>query len=146
MALALALAPAIVQAGSTDSIRACMAEVSRTTGRTLNEFDAVYQQRFLQTDLVRWSGIACEVKQGRVWSLTVDGTPTVVGGWPSPEAKAAYDQLDRDTSEAIRTLDTRRQLLAQRLKDAGAQLRAPGADIPGVSAYVHDGITQAIGK
>ncbi len=136
--------PAAAQ--SADSIRACAAEVARTSGRTVSEFDATFQQRFLQTNVVRWPGIVCEVRDASVWSLTVDGTPAVVGGWPSPEAKATFDQLDAETAEAIRTLDTRRQLLAQRLAEAEAQLRAPGADLVGTTGYVRDGIAQALGR
>jgi hypothetical protein len=112
----------------------------------VSEFDAIYRQRLLQTDLVRWPGIVCEVKQGKVWSLSVDGAPAVTGGWPSPEAKAAYRQLDEETAEAIRTLDTRRALLAQRLAEAERQLRLPGTDIGGVTDYVRGGIGQALGN
>jgi hypothetical protein len=112
----------------------------------VNAFDATYRQRLLQGDLVRWPGIVCEVRQGKVWALSVDGTPAVSGGWPSPEAKAAYDQLDRETAEAIRTLDARRALLAQRLDEAGRQLRQQGADIPAVTGYVQEGIGQALGR
>jgi hypothetical protein len=138
--------PMPAAAQSADSIRACAAEVARTTGRTVSEFDATFQQRFLQTNVVRWPGIVCEVRDSAVWSLTVDGAVTVVGGWPSPEAKATFDQLDAETAEAIRTLDTRRQLLAQRLSEAEAQLRAPGADLVGATGYVRDGIAQALGR
>jgi hypothetical protein len=146
LALALAVVPAAGRAGSADSIRACAAEVQRTTGQRVNEFDAAFQQRILQTDIVRWPSIVCEVKNGAVWSLTVNGAAAVVGGWPSPEAKAAYDQLDAETADAVRTLETRRQLLAQRLTEAEAQLRMPGADIVGATGYVRDGIAQALGR
>ena len=146
LALFLALAPLPAAAAGIDAIRLCADEVLRTTARTLNAFDATYRQRPLQSDLVRWPGIVCEVRQGKVWALSVDGTPAVSGGWPSPEAKAAYDQLDRETSEAIRTLDTRRALLTQRLDEAGRQLRQQGADIPAVTGYVQEGIGQALGR
>jgi hypothetical protein len=146
LALALSFPPDSGQAASGDAIRLCADEVLRTTGRSLNAFDATYRQRLLQGDLVRWPGIVCEVRQGKVWALSVDGAPAVSGGWPSPEAKAAYDQLDRETSEAIRTLDSRRALLAQRLDEAGRQLRLPGADIPVVTGYVQEGIGQALGR
>ena len=146
LALAVSLPPAGGQAASGDAIRLCADEVARTTGRTVNVFDATYRQRLLQGDLVRWPGIVCEVRQGKVWALSVDGTPAVSGGWPSPEAKAAYDQLDRETAEAIRTLDARRALLAQRLDEAGRQLRQQGADIPTVTGYVQEGIGQALGR
>jgi hypothetical protein len=145
-ALCLLLAPAPALANSADSIRACMAEVQRTTGRAVSEFDAIYRQRLLQTDVVRWPGIVCEVKQGSVWSLKVDGANAVVGGWPSPQAKAAFDELDRATTEAIRTLETRRQLLTQRLSEAEAQLKQPAADIPAVTGYVTEGIERALGR
>ena len=140
------LTPLPAPAAGIDAIRLCAAEIARTTGRTVNAFDATYRQRLLQGDLVRWPGIVCEVRQGKVWALSVDGTPAVSGGWPSPEAKAAYDQLDRETSEAIRTLDTRRALLTQRLDEAGRQLRQQGADIPAVTGYVQEGIGQALGR
>jgi hypothetical protein len=146
LALAFSLPPAGGQATSGDAIRLCADEVARTTGRTVNAFDATYRQRLLQGDLVRWPGIVCEVRQGKVWALSVDGTPAVSGGWPSPQAKAAYDQLDRETAEAIRTLDARRALLAQRLDEAGRQLRQQGADIPAVTGYVQEGIGQALGR
>jgi hypothetical protein len=146
LALALSFPADSGQAASGDAIRLCADEVLRTTGRSLNAFDATYRQRLLQGDLVRWPGIVCEVRQGKVWALSVDGAPAVSGGWPSPEAKAAYDQLDRETSEAIRTLDTRRALLAQRLDEAERQLRLPGADIPAVTGYVQEGIGQALGR
>jgi hypothetical protein len=146
LALALSFPADSGQAASGDAIRLCAEEVLRTAGRSLNAFDATYRQRLLQGDLVRWPGIVCEVRQGKVWALSVDGAPAVSGGWPSPEAKAAYDQLDRETSEAIRTLDTRRALLAQRLDEAERQLRLPGADIPVVTGYVQEGIGQALGR
>lgn len=146
LALALCLAPDGGQAASADAIRLCAEEVARTTGRRVSDFDAIYRQRLLQGDLVRWPGIVCEVRQDKVWALSVDGTPAVSGGWPSPQAKAAYDQLDRETSEAIRALDTRRALLAQRLDEAERQLRLPGADIPAVTGYVQDAIGQALGR
>jgi hypothetical protein len=146
LALAFSLPPVAGQAASGDAIRLCADEIARTTGRTVNTFDATYRQRLLQGDLVRWPGIVCEVRQGKVWALSVDGTPAVSGGWPSPEAKAAYDQLDRETSEAIRTLDTRRAVLTQRLDEAGRQLRQQGADIPAVTGYVQEGIGQALGR
>jgi hypothetical protein len=146
LALAFSLPPGAGQAASGDAIRLCADEIARTTGRTVNAFDATYRQRLLQGDLVRWPGIVCEVRQGKVWALSVDGTPAVSGGWPSPEAKAAYDQLDRETAEAIRTLDARRSLLAQRLDEAGRQLRQQGADIPAVTGYVQEGIGQALGR
>jgi len=143
-ALLLPALPAL--AAGADAIRLCAAEVVRTTGRTVSEFDATYRQRLLQGDLVRWPGIVCEVRQGKVYALSVDGAPAVSAGWASADAKLAYDQLDRETSEAIRTLDTRRALLAERLREAERQLRLPGADIPAVTGYVQGGIDQALGR
>lgn len=143
-ALLLPALPAL--AAGADAIRLCVAEVARTTGRTVSDFDATYRQRLLQGDLVRWPGIVCEVRQGKVYALSVDGTPAVNAGWASADAKLAYEQLDRETSEAIRTLDTRRTLLAERLREAERQLRLPGADIPAVSGYVQGGIDQALGR
>ena len=80
LALAVSLPPAGGQAASGDAIRLCADEVARTTGRTVNAFDATYRQRLLQGDLVRWPGIVCEVRQGKVWALSVDGTPAVSSG------------------------------------------------------------------
>jgi hypothetical protein len=146
-ALLLPALPALpALAAGADAIRLCAAEVARTTGRTVSEFDATLRQRLLQGDLVRWPGIVCEVREGKVYALSVDGTPAVSAGWTSAEAKLAYEQLDRETSEAIRTLDTRRTLLAQRLAEAERQLRLPGADIPAVTGYVQGGIDQALGR
>jgi hypothetical protein len=146
LAVIAVMAPATAHAAAIDSIRACAAEVQRSTGRAVNEFDAQFQQRFLQTSLVRWPGIVCEVRGTQIWSLTIDGVAEVVSGWPSVDAKLAYDQLDAATAEAIRTLETRKQLLSQRLREAEAALRTPGADIVGVEGYVRDGIGQAIGQ
>ena len=82
------------------------AEVARGIPFAVRSFGA--GKWVLQGDLVRWPGIVCEVRQGKVWALSVDGAPAVSGGWPSPQAKAAYDQLDRETSEAIRAWLQRR--------------------------------------
>ena len=146
LAAALLLPALPARAAGADAIRLCAAEVARTSGRTVSEFDATLRQRLLQGDLVRWPGIVCEVRQGKVYALSVDGTPAVSAGWTSAEAKLVYEQLDRETSEAIRTLDTRRTLLAQRLAEAERQLRLPGADIPAVTGYVQGGIDQALGR
>jgi hypothetical protein len=121
--IGLAASPAL--ASDTDNIRACIAALQTSTGRVVDEFDATYQRRLLQTNVARWPGVVCEVADGRVWKLSVDGTAVMADGWASAEARAAFDQLDRETAEAIRTLETRKQLLVQRLKEDEAALRRP---------------------
>jgi|688.fasta_scaffold526677_1 hypothetical protein len=141
------LLPALPElAAGADAICLCASEVARTTGHTLSEFDATYRQRPLQSDLVRWPGVVCEVRQGKVRALSADGTPAVNAGRASADAKPACEQRDRETSGAIRTLDTRRALLTERLRAAQRQLRLPEADIPAVTGCVQEGTGQALGR
>jgi hypothetical protein len=146
LALFLALAPLPAAAAGIDAIRLCADEVLRTTARTLNAFDATCRQRPLQGDLVRWPGIVCAVRQGKVRALSADGTPAVNAGRASADAKPAHEQRDRETSGAIRTLDTRRALLTQRLRETQRQVRLPEADIPRVTGCVQEGTGQALGR
>jgi hypothetical protein len=142
--LSLALAPAAH--ANARAIAECQAAVEARTGQRPNEFDATYRQRLLQPDTVRWPGIECEVMDGKVKNLKIDGAAVIVSGWPSPEAKRTYDQLAAETNDAVRLLETRRDLLRQRLAEAEARLKARGSNPDEVAAFVRDGITQAVGK
>ena len=145
--LALPLICAATAAGAnTVAINACIAAVQEQTGRTLSEFDATYRQKFLQPDIVRWPGVECTVMDGKVRDLKVDGQAVVVAGWPSPEAKRSFQELAAETQEAIQLLQTRQGLLQQRLIEAEAALRPPGADTAAVKARVRDGIAEATGR
>lgn len=141
--LMLAAGPA---AANTVAITACIAAVKDQTGRTLSEFDAIYRQKFLAPDTVRWPGVECTVMDGKVRDLKIDGKPVVVAGWPSPEAKRSFQKLAAETQEAIQLLQTRQGLLQQRLIEAEAALRQPGADTAAVEARVRSGIAEATGR
>ncbi len=130
---------------NTVAINACIAAVQERTGRSLSEFDATYRQKLLQPDIVRWPGVECTVMDGKVRDLKIDGQAVVVAGWPSPEAKRAFQQLAAETQDAIQLLQTRQGLLQQRLIEAEAALRQPGSDPDAVSARVRQGITEATG-
>lgn len=135
-----------VSAGETENIQACMAALKANTGKVVDEFDVQYESHFLTFDVARWPEVECEVVVGEVHNLTVAGRKLIVEGWPSPEAKAAYEALELEVSAATDQLNTRQQLIESRLSEAYEKLRQPGADVDAASDYVRQGIQKALGK
>ena len=132
-------------AGETENIQACIKAIKDNTGKLADEFDVQYESHLLAFDNARWPGIDCEVMLGEVQNLSVDGKHFIVEGWPSPEAKAAYEALEQEVSTASDQLATRQKIINERLADAYNKLRLPNPDIGGTSAFVRQGIDKALG-
>lgn len=133
-------------AGDTENIQACIKAIEVNTGKQVDEFDVQYESNLLAFDVARWPGIECEAVVGEVQNLSVDGKRFIVEGWPSPEAKAAYEALEQEVFAASAQLTTRQKLIEGRLSDAYDKLRQPNADIDSATDFVRQGIKKALGN
>lgn len=133
-------------AGESENIQACIKAIKANTGKLVDEFDVQYKSKFLAFDVARWPAIECEVMLEEVQNLSVDGKRFIVDGWPSPEAKAAYDALEQEVTAASAQLATRQRLIEGRLSDAYDKLRQPNTDIDSASDFVRQGVRKALGN
>ena len=142
--LAGILLPASAEAGRADNIEACAAALRDHADREVSPFDAQYDGNFVRYSAVEWPGIACEVKLGTVFNLTVDGRTVIVDRFAGPDAKALHERLELETGDAINVLENRIRLLESRMSDAEERLRAPTPDLGEVEGFVRGGIEQAL--
>jgi hypothetical protein len=133
-------------AGDTENIQACIKAIEVNTGKQVDEFDVQYESHLLAFDVARWPDIECEVMVEEVQNLSVDGKRFIVDGWPSPEAKAAYEALEQEVTGASAQLATRQKLIEGRLSEAYDKLRQPNADIDSATDFVRQGINKALGN
>ena len=141
----LAFAPLTATAGEAENILSCIQSVNAYTGKSVDEFDVRYEGRILGFSSAEWPGVMCEVSFASVYNLTVDGRQYVYEGFAGRQAKTAYENLERETEEAISLLESRVQLLERRLEDARSTLQMPSPDIEGVQDRIRDGIGRATG-
>ncbi|MDE4063692.1 hypothetical protein [Phaeobacter gallaeciensis] len=144
--LAIAAVPSVSFAGQGDNILACIEAVKAYNGRSVDEFDALYEGNIINRSEVKWPDIVCSVKLGLVFDLTVDGNQLIVDQFSGADAKATYERLENQTDEAIALIESRVQILERRLEDARAKLQKPQPDIAAVAAHVESGIAKATGK
>ncbi|WP_090060925.1 hypothetical protein [Celeribacter neptunius] len=141
----ISASPSAVRAGDAGNILACIEAVEAYSARKVDEFDVRYTGRILGFSTAEWKGIQCEVSFEQVFNLTVDGQLYVVEGFAGREARSAFSQLEVDTDEAVSLLESRIQLLKNRLEEAEMKLQQPSPDIAAVSDYIHSGIARATG-
>ena len=142
----LTIAPLTALAGEAENISSCIQSVEAYTGKSVDEFDVRYEGRILGFSSAEWPGVVCEVAFASVHNLTVDGRQYVYAGFAGKKAKTAYENLERETEEAISLLESRVQLLERRLEGSRSTLRLPNPDIEGANSYVRDGIARATGR
>lgn len=140
------LCGSVAYAGEAENIQACSDAVHAYSDKAVDEFDVIYEGHILDPSTAKWPGVYCEVKLETVINLQIDGKPMIVDRWPSPEAKEAFDAIDRDVTAALDQLQTRKALLEKRRSEAEDKLRMPGSDIGAITKYVEDGIGKALGK
>lgn len=143
---ALSLSAGAAHAGEAENIAACVNATQTHAGKTVDEFDVVYEGAFLGFSEANWPGVTCQVSLASVWSLSVGGELLVVDGFSGPEAKATYERLSRETKEAIALLQSRQNILVRRLSEAETALQSPAPDVTAVSDRVADGIRKATGR
>ena len=129
---------------SADNLGACVSAVKDFANKSVDEFDAEYEDNFLSNDVAKWEGVSCEVKLESVQQLTVDGQKLIVDGFAGEEAKAANSQLAKDTERAIAKLESRIALLEQRMEKARTELKSPNPEIENISSYIQSGIEKAL--
>lgn len=128
---------------SAENLGACVTAVKQFANKTVDEFDAEFEDKFISNDVAKWPGIICEVKLGSVQQLTVNGKRLIVDGFAGMRAKEAFSQLDQKTERAIAKLESRISLLEQRMEKAEAELKLPNPDIENISGYIESGIEKS---
>lgn len=146
IAALITIAPLTAFAGEAENILSCIQSVGAYTGKSVDEFDVRYEGRILGFSSAEWPGVVCEVSFASVYNLTVDGRQYVYAGFAGKQAKTTYENLERETEEAISLLQSRIQLLERRLEGSRSTLRLPNPDIEGANSYVRDGIERATGR
>ena len=132
-------------ANEADNIAACMDAVSEKTGRTVDEFDAIYDGNFLTFSVVRWPNVICEVGVGKVFNLTVAGKEIIVDGWPSPENKKGFDRISNQIDDAIAILENRIRILDSRRDEAEDGLINDTITIEEADAAIFNAISRSLG-
>ena len=133
-------------AGEAENIAACADAVKTYTGEKVDEFDVVYEGAFLSFSVAKWPRVECEVTLASVWSLRVDGNQYIVEGFSGLKAKNEYEKLEVKTKEAIALLDSRKNILENRLAEAEQRLKEPKPNISEIAAHVETGIAKATGR
>ena len=132
-------------ADEASNIAACAQVIEARTGEAPNRFNVVYQGNFLAMSVAEWPGIQCEVKLETVYNLTVNGTQLVFEGWPSLDAKQAFDKLKQENLKAQAMLASRQSILADELSKAEEKLMTDGTSISQITKSHLDLIGQALG-
>lgn len=138
--------PATSIASEAGNILACINAVKAYTGKTVDEFDVTHTRRILTFSSAEWPGIKCEPVMNYVHNLTVDGKKYVIEGFAGSEAKRTYDDIEKETEDAVSLLKSRIKLLEQRLDRAEEQLKQPNPEIQEIRAFIDNGIKKATGK
>ena len=132
-----------VFADATDDISACISAVKIFSGRDVNEFDVAYESNWILADVASWDGVECYVDSQKILRLVVDDITYVIDGFAGEEAKVAYGAMQEDTDAAISVLETRIQLLKERLEAVKRDLGQKDPDITGASAFIAEGIKKS---
>ena len=128
---------------SAENLGACVTAVKQFANKTVDEFDAEFEDKFIANDVAKWPGIVCEVKLGSVQQLTVNGKRLIVDGFSGMTAKEAFSRLDQKTERAIAKLESRISLLRQRMEKAEEELKLPNPDIESISGYIESGFEKS---
>lgn len=128
---------------SAENLSACVTAVKQFANKTVDEFDADFEDKFIANDVAKWPGIVCEVKLESVQQLTVNGKRLIVDGFSGMTAKEAFSRLDEKTELAIAKLESRISLLKKRMEKAEAELKLPNPDIENISDYIGSGLERS---
>jgi hypothetical protein len=112
----------VVHAGEQENITACIEAVKIKSGKTVDEFNVLYNGNIVNFSEAEWPGIRCEVKFGTVYNLSVDGKVLIVDAWPSPERKHAFEEIERKVDDSVAVLENRIRILEARRDTAKTDL------------------------
>ena len=141
--IAIALPINSISAATTEGVSACISAVKVFSGRDVNEFDVAFEDNWIFADVASWDDIKCRVSDEKILQLTVDSVTYVIDGFAGEDAKAAFGAMKADTDAAVAVLETRIELLRERLEAAQQDLGKRDPDIMGVSTFIAEGIEKA---
>ena len=132
-----------ISAATSEDVSACISAVKVFSGRDVDEFDVAFEDNWIFADVASWDGVQCHVSNEKILQLTIDDVTYVIDGFAGEEAKTAFDAMKADTDEAVTVLETRIQLLKERLETAKEDLGQKDPDITGASAFIAEGIKKS---
>lgn len=139
------LLPSTAFAGAAENIQACVKAIQVHAGQTVDEFDVSYEGNILFNSTADWPGIQCEVKFASVINLTVNRRQYVVDTFAGHDAKRTFNRIEQKTERAILTLESRIELLRQKLAAAEGRLRLPNQNLGAIERSIDSDINKATG-
>lgn len=145
IAMLLISSPIYSYAGDAENIQACIDKARDFAEVNLTELEALYEGNIFTMSIVRWPNTTCEVKFGDVHNLIINGNQVLFNEFSGKSSFELNKALEIKTAAAIEQLNSRIELLEQRMRQVSENLKEPKPDHALLTEYVDKDIKKYLG-
>jgi len=145
IAILLISSPISSYAGDVENIQACVDKAHDFGEVNLTESEASYKGNIFTMSIVSWPNATCEVKFGDVNNLTVNGAQVIFNEFSGKASFELKKELEIKTAGAIEQLNSRIDLLEQRMRQVSKDLKEPEPDYALLTESVDKDIKKYLG-